>query len=185
MVESLERVIEVFVPIIDAHASRHAAKIKCDDRNQKTPGGPFLFTCPIGFGDPPGRPRLYFALVLRIRLRSYPLVWPRKFALIAFPLIFVNQVWRPPLADSRTIPARQVFTNLHNCEHITHVAVGVFAMHPHHRLTASLDLPTHLPLTTPNGAIPGKRTTIERQDIGSSSFQPDARRLLPKSIRFS
>jgi hypothetical protein len=53
-VERLECVVEVFVPVIDANACVDVAKIKADDRDEQTPGGPFLFTCPIGFGDPPG-----------------------------------------------------------------------------------------------------------------------------------
>jgi len=59
---------------------------------------------------------------------------------IALQLIIAGQVcqrsWRI-LVPVRIVVARQVFTNLHDCEHAAHVDVVVFALHADHRQTVA------------------------------------------------
>ena len=52
-IESLERVVEGTVPLINPHADVNIAQIEPDDSNQQPPGRPLFFRCPIAFGETP------------------------------------------------------------------------------------------------------------------------------------
>src|SRR5260370_16476955 len=67
---------------------------------------------------------------------------------IALQLIIAGQTGQRPwriLVPARIVVARQVFTNLHDCEHTAHVDVVVFALHADHRQTVPWTFLPHLP----------------------------------------
>src|SRR5260370_21098448 len=66
---------------------------------------------------------------------------------IALQLIIASQTCQRPwriLVPARIIVARQVFTDLHDCEHTAHVDVVVFALHADHWQTVARNLHTHV-----------------------------------------
>src|SRR5580692_7316763 len=72
---------------------------------------------------------------------------------IPLQLIIAGETCQRPwgiLVPARVIVARQVFTNLHDCEHTAHVDVVVFALRADHRQTVPRD--THAHVTHPRHA---------------------------------
>src|SRR5580704_12221079 len=66
---------------------------------------------------------------------------------IPLQLIIAGETCQRPwgiLVPTRVIVARQIFTNLHDCEHTAHVDVVVFALHADHRQTVARNPHTHV-----------------------------------------